>query len=211
MKRVSRSVRMMDEAQRLRVDLARRFADRRNIVVTGCIGGEGASTVALALAGAAKVVDGMRVLVVDANPEGRGLTALAGATRAKGLRNVAPETVELPVIDRDWGTGVALLPSGQGKSLAEFVAEGGAERVAARAAKTYDLTIWDTGPVCRIADTKVLLSRLPDTIVVTQSDRTRLSDFAMAVREIATVDAHIIAVVRNRAGRLPFSRLLGRA
>ena len=197
------------EAWLLRTDLARRFQGVRSVAVTACGRGEGATTIALALASAAARIDAGRVLLIDADPAG-GLSTRAGV-RGPGLRDLSAPAAELPAGLTEILPQLDLVPKGSAATvLVDLHASGALMALHRQALEKYEFVVWDTAPVGRFADTKILLGTVTDVVLVTETDHTRMSDLAIAIREIESLNARVVSAVRNRTQRLVTARLFGR-
>ncbi|SDD53974.1 cellulose synthase operon protein YhjQ/BcsQ [Ruegeria marina] len=200
------------DASRLFTDIRRNFPATRQFLVTGCNGGEGVSTLCLALGRAAHRIQNANVLLVDANFRTRGLSSLVHNMATRGLCDLptAPtETPEQEVLRHtvEFEPGVSILPRGDSADAdaIDLQSRGILDKVIAAASARFDITIWDTDAINISSDTKVLATRLPDIVLVTLSDVTRMDHLTSSLREISTMRARPIAVLRNRAGKRPFS------
>lgn len=187
-----------EAAARIWLDL--RGAGLRSFVVTGCRGGEGATTFTEALGRAANHLDGKRVLLIDANTLSADLTLLRlradPAAQATEIAPFAHRTALAPGID------LAVGRAGPGRHLPP-------ERELAvlrdQALQSHDLVIWDSAGISQSLDTRRLIGVVGSVVLVTQSDVTRIDQLSTAVNEVAALSARTIAVIRNRSGRNPLS------
>lgn len=180
-----------ETAARVWLDLRRHSL--KSLVVTGCRGGEGATTLAEALARVAQQIDGRRVLLIDANPIAPDLSS-----------RLAPGAdCEDPAARITIAPGITLCPGLAAGSVLPPDAE--LTRFQDQAQKAHDLLIWDSRAISLSLDTRRLIGLVGLVVLVTQSDVTRADHLAAAMNEIAALSARPLAVIRNRAGRTPFS------
>ena len=191
----------------LRTDLAQ--LGLRSVAVSACGRGEGATTIALALASAAARIDAVRVLLIDADPAG-GLSKYTGVG-GPGLRDLSAAPAELPAGLKEILPRLDLMPNGSAATaLVDLQASGALVALNRLALEKYDLVVWDTAPVGECMDTRILLGTVKDVVLVTETDHTRISAVATAVREIESLNARVVSAVRNRTERLVTARLFGR-
>jgi len=183
-----------EAAARVWLDL--RGAGLRSFVVTGCWGGEGATTFSEALARAANHLDGKRVLLIDANPVSADLTARLGVSAAPDAAPFSQRVTLAPGLD---------LAPGQGAPGLHLPPEPDLAQLQDQALQSHDLVIWDSCGISRSLDTRRLIGVVGNAVLVTNSDVTRVDQLSTAVNEVAALSARTIAVIRNRAGRNPLS------
>ncbi len=201
-----RSELIVNDAARLLADLGR-GEGRHSFLVTGCVGGEGATTLAIALARAARKLNGAKALLIDADLAKSGLTRLAGSMEKAGLRQLRDKPDLYPNAVIQVGSDLDILPAGSkpGAGMSELVAAGALEALLSAAFRDYRYVFWDTHALGRSADTGLLMTVVTGVILVTESDVTRMDHLSSRLAEIANARAHAVAVLRNRAGRRPFS------
>jgi tyrosine-protein kinase len=173
--------------------------DLRSLAVVSAGEQEGKTTCAFNLARAAgergistMLVDGdMRLGTVSsyfADPEGPGFsTLLAQPGRIK------PASVEVP------GTAISAIPSGpapenptgllSSHNLADFNA---------RAADSFDLTIYDTPPLRVGADGSLIAAQAEGVLLVIDAQRTKRSAAVRALDQLNRAGANVLGVVLNR-------------
>jgi Mrp family chromosome partitioning ATPase len=169
------------------------------VAVTAAIAGSGATTTSIGLAMSA-ARDGRRVLLVDADSRGRGLTTAAHIdSRRPGLYEVAAGKLGASdaIVNCAVGDGcrVDVLPPGAESRHFPYVLRSPAGRsLLSGLSAQYDRVIVDTGPLLATAST-VALAPLVDA-VVTVIRRGTAADLASAVREhLALLQARQIGAV----------------
>lgn len=198
---------VLDEASRLFAEIRRTHDDMRSFLVTGCVGGEGATTFAMALARGATATGAGKALAIDADFVARGLTKLAQAEGRDGLRQIDKAGVAIADLVVAAGDGVAVLPAGRdsGATMAGLVGSGALAAFIDTALRDYRYLFWDSHALGRSADTGVLMTAVPNVILMTELDATRIDHFTSCLNAIANASATPVAVLRNRAGRHAFS------
>jgi Mrp family chromosome partitioning ATPase len=192
---------LSDDAALLLAGIRQARPDLRDFLVTGCAGGEGASTVAVACATAAKRIESARVLLIDADLENNSLTNSWGLGGRDGLQQIGESGAAYSQFCATVANGIDLLPSGS--RMTGHMVDAEANRVfqALREQSTndYDMVIWDTSPISKSAETRLIAMTVPNIVLVAQSARTQLSQFARSLEEIRRLGIAPVAVVRNRA------------
>ncbi len=206
MEHVRQARNLGNEGTRLFEDLRHNYPSVRNMLLTGCNGGEGTTTLSLALAMAARKLDDARILLIDADFADAALSRSIGAGDAEGLRDLGdnPGDYTRHLIRLEDGTSV--LPAGRlPVDMADLKRDGTLQALVDAALVSHDFVFWDTEAINGSANTKILMAVVPDVILVTESDRTRMDHFTACLHEIASLRARTLAVLRNRAGRRAFS------
>lgn len=170
-----------------------------SLTITSTIKGEGKSTVAVYLAKTASAV-GKRVLLVDANMRFPQLHTYLGLSNKKGLSNTLSSDLSLnEVIQRlpdddnlfvlTAGTippdPITLLSSQKMHYLMEqFLA-------------LFDLVIYDTPPLTRLADGHLLASQTEGTVLIVKIEKTDRGMVRKALDQLNVVDFKVLGVVAN--------------
>ena len=172
----------------------------KSLLFTGLSGGEGASTLALALATGVATFDLVRVLLIDADFFSRSLTLSENLGDAEGLRDWQPGQ-PLPVRPLRLASGVDLLPSGRSvqTSMAKLVASGQIEALMREASEAYELVVWDAPPLMTKPETRMLVPCVDGVVLVVLSGQSLLDELIKAADEITAVNGRLAGVVRNRA------------
>ena len=172
----------------------------KSLLFTGLSGGEGASTLARAMATGVATFDLVRVLLIDADFVSRQLTLAENLGDAEGLRDWQPGQ-PLPVRPLRLASGVDLLPCGRNvqTNMSMLVASGQIKELVREASKAYELVIWDAPPLMTMPETRMLVPCVDGIVLVVLSGQSRLDEFVKASDEITAVNGRLAGVVRNRA------------
>ena len=170
-----------------------------SLTITSTVKGEGKSTVAVYLAKTASAV-GKRVLLVDANMRFPQLHTYLGLSNKKGLSNTLSSDLSLnEVIQRlpdddnlfvlTAGTippdPITLLSSQKMHYLMEqFLA-------------LFDLVIYDTPPLIRLADGHLLASQTDGTVLIVKIEKTDRGMVKKALEQLNVADFKVLGVVAN--------------
>ena len=201
---------LQNESTRLFADILRNFSNVQSIVVTGCENGVGVTSLCIALARSVARLRHAKVLVVDANFRASTLTKTANANGAKGLRDLVAggaafgaERLDLADFVVPFGSDIMILPVGTktGIEMVDLDSAGVLGALHEKLTAEYDFILWDTDTVNHSTDTKVLMANVPDVILVTQSDETRIDHMVSSLNEIKSLKRRLVAILRNQAGR----------
>jgi Mrp family chromosome partitioning ATPase len=192
-----------DACAHIWIDLRHAWPGLRSLIVTGCGGGEGVTSIALALGRAAHRLGSSRVLLIDAAPSANGLTARHAPSGGRGIRQFRDAETDLQGLVRPIGPGLDLLPLGAGgKSI--LPPDEDLKLLQERALQSYDLVIWDVPPITGSVEVKLLITLVGNVALVAETDRTRSAQVSAALDQIRALSAQPLAVLRNRAARAPF-------
>lgn len=177
--------------------------EKRRILVTSAISGEGKTSLTANLA-AVLAENGLRVLVVSADLRRPQLARMLGATDVeKGLTSVILGDEELVDVlvsaGRSDEEAITLLPSGPlphdpsvllgsdefGEMLAQFEKAGA------------DFILIDCAPVLPVSDPLAVARHVDGVILVSQYKRSRQGELAQALERLDKVDAEVIGIVMN--------------
>ena len=185
---------------RLSSEVAAQTSGLSSMMFTGPRGGEGASTLAQALAAGVARYDASRVLLIDADFYEGSLTKTENAVARPGLRDwKAGEP--LPAKPSATCPGVDFISAGSDgrATMAMLVQAGAIEAVHEAAEHTYGLVVWDTAPLIPSPDAAMLAPRIDGVVLVVRSGHTLMSDLTQSVEEVAGVKGRLASIVRNRA------------
>ncbi|MDN5785903.1 cellulose synthase operon protein YhjQ/BcsQ [Pseudorhodobacter sp.] len=194
---------LQDACAQLWLDLRHAAATLPSLIVTGCGGGEGVSTIAFSLGGAALRIGSSRVLVIDASPSSNGLSETLASGSGRGLRQFQVSDPDLIGLIKPIAAGYDLLPIGAG-GRATLPSDQDLSLLQARALESYDVVIWDVPPVTDSIEAKRLITLFGNVVLVTETDRTPCAQVIAALDEIRALSAEPLAVLRNRAARAVF-------
>lgn len=178
----------------------------RTLAVVSAGQGEGKSTTVLSLGRAAAEV-GVHTVLVDADLRRPGLTALTGSKVGGPSRGLSSFLVDLePLALSDVATEVAgidlsVVPSGPlppnpaallgSRALSDFME---------RAAKVFDLVVFDTPPLSVGADASLVCSAVEGVVLVIDARNTRRTSLLQAVDQLKRAKANVLGVVVNKSG-----------
>ena len=186
------------EAERTRLGIP---PDRAQVVVVaGCAGSEGATTVAAGLALASAAV-GRRVIAVDGRTGDEALTRLLGGTSGPGLEEwIAGRATLQDVLKPGPVAGIRLVSTGLGSPNAALRLDRTLEALSA-ASLEGDLVIVDAPPLTRSGRGMVLARAADLPLVVVEVNRTRREVLEAALRELAATGQTEGHVVLNGLGK----------
>jgi capsular exopolysaccharide synthesis family protein len=183
----------------------------KTILITSAGEKEGISTLSLYLA-AALVLNGSRVLLIDADMRSAGLSGYMGFERkasglieheTKGLSNALSSTDEpavitpFPELPR-----LSALPAGSGPRYpAELLGSDRMQSLVKSWVAGYDYVLIDSPPILAVTDA-VILSRLADTtLLVTRHGHSTQKSLERAYRTLHDVEGRNVGVVLNGVHR----------
>lgn len=209
------------EAMRLvRTRLERQMKDRKVLMVTSSVAGEGKSTVAANLA-ISMALKGKRVILVDCdlrNPSAGRIFNLKGGY--PGL--VAVLNGEVPLDDalceiknNDMPTGLCLLPGADKESRLVEILGSDAMRDALQAMRERaDVVILDTPPSAMLVDAMMLVRHVDAVAYVVMSDYARRRTVFDGVEELTAGGAPVVGCIlnggRTHTGRYGYYGYYGR-
>ncbi|MGK0298267.1 MAG: succinoglycan biosynthesis transport protein ExoP [Gammaproteobacteria bacterium] len=174
-------------------------ADKKVIVVTSSVPGEGKSLVSSNLAAA--VAQMKKTLLIDADMRKPVVAeAYKLGKNAKGLSELVSRTAELSdCIHKTDTKRLDILPSGVvPPNPLELLASNRFKIVIEELKQHYDYIIIDSAPVVAVSDALVL-ARIADGLVfVVKADETTIQLAKMGVKRLLELDAHIIGTVLNQ-------------
>ena len=192
------------EAMRLiRTRLERQMTDKKVLMVTSSISGEGKSTVAANLA-ISMALKGKKVALVDCdlrNPSLAGIFRLKEklpglVSLLRGKCSLEETLYEVKV--RDEAIGLTLLPGGERESrLVEILGSEAMRSLIAALRERYDIVILDTPPSAILVDAMMLLSYVDAVTYVIMSDYARRRYIFNGVEELTSGDAPIVGCILN--------------
>jgi polysaccharide chain length determinant protein (PEP-CTERM system associated) len=178
-----------------------RVRPMRSVMVTSAMQGEGKTWVSVNLAFSMSNLENLRVLLVDADLRGGGLSTFLGVKPRVGLSNYLVNGRDLKGVRGRLGTNlsvVATLPLQEGsaellsgKRMGDFLEE---------ALREHDLVVLDVPPVLALADAQVLAARVDAAIMVVRAGS---SPYDQVRSAIELLKPKIVGVVVNGVARLP--------
>lgn len=169
------------------------------VSVTGCTGGEGATTVAIGLTRAAAQA-GRRVLVVDAHPGEPVLARELGVDGKSGLVEWVSGNASLQSLAQPSSIpGASVLSAGAHVGSHTLIRPDRIQAAFAAVGSTHDLIVLDLPPVTQSAFAQVLARYSDLVLLVAEADRTTQADVDAAARELDRIEPVAARVVLNRA------------
>jgi len=194
----SRNGQEEDDYRRLRATLlfAPAYSDVRTIAVTATRHGEGATRVAVGLAGALAAEGETRVLLVEANLRTPDFARRLPMPKSPGLAEfLAGEVTASSLITPLRGLNLSVICAGYRPTTIDCEAIAGA---ISEVMGQFDFVIIDLPPVNRYADTAILAPKVDGVILVVEADRTPVAEAESAKKSLDRVGARIFGVVLNR-------------
>lgn len=192
------------EAMRLiRTRLERQMTDKKVLMITSSIAGEGKSTVAanLAISMAGK---GKKVILVDCDLRSPSVTRLFGIKKKfPGLVPLLRGRCKLEeaVYDVEYNgkpTGLTLLPGGEKETrLVEILSSEAMRAVIDKLRDQYDVVILDTPPSAILVDAMILVNYVDAVAYVVMNDFARRRYIFNGVEELMAGDAPIVGCILN--------------
>ncbi len=192
------------EAMRLiRTRLERQLTDKKVLMVTSSIAGEGKSTVAANLA-ISMALKGKRVVLVDCDLRNPSVSRIFNLTKEyPGLVSLLRgkctlEEALYEVTNRNEPVGLTLLPGGKSEArLVEILGSDTMGAVIERLKSEYDIVILDTPPSAILVDAMMLMKNVDAVTYVVMCDYARRRYIFNGVEELMTVDAPIVGCILN--------------
>lgn len=192
------------EAMRLiRTRLERQMKDKKVLMVTSSVAGEGKSTVAANLA-ISMALKGKRVILVDCdlrNPSAGRIFNLKESY--PGLLAVLNHQVELDealceIKNNDVPTGLTLLPGADKPSrLVEILGSDAMKETLAQLRERADVVILDTPPSAVLVDAMMLVRHVDGVAYVVMSDYARRRYVFDGVEELTSSGAPVVGCILN--------------
>jgi capsular exopolysaccharide synthesis family protein len=193
---------MFQESYRaLRTRLLKLRAEKglRSVAVTSAVKGEGKTLTALHMAYSCAQLQGMKVLLIDADIRSFGLSHLLHAPAGQGVTDILSEKAEV---------GQAILPTDlpnlhflRGGSTTGVAAELLASRRLLQlmdwCADNYSLVIVDTPPVLNLTDAELITASCDGAVFVVRSQETQTEHLQEVVSHLDT--RKLLGVVMNAA------------
>ena len=201
----------VESVRLIRTRLERQMEDRKVLMVTSSISGEGKSTVAanLAISMARK---GKRVILVDCDLRNPTVSKIFGLQeKYPGLVSILRGTSRLEdslceVQDHGTPIGLTLLPGGERESrLVEILSSEDMKKLIDTLQARADIVILDTPPSAVLVDAMMLVRYVDAVAYVIMSDYARRRYIYEGVEELTSAGAHIAGCILNggktRGGR----------
>jgi capsular exopolysaccharide synthesis family protein len=173
--------------------------NRRSVLVTSSLPGEGKSTATVNLAHVL-AMSGARVLLVDADLRSPSVHRILGLEGDAGLTTVLIGQAEIDEVTQSAGLdGLDVITAGAiPPNPSELLGSRAMEEMLEEAARHYDVVLVDAPPLLAVTDAAVLSQVVGGVLVVAQSERVRRAEFERALAKLETVDANVVGLVLNR-------------
>lgn len=193
---------LADEFARLRSEIAAMEPMPRHIVVLGCAGGEGATTVAAHLALAMCGHNGAgRVFLAEANVRSPSFASGLGLAPGPGLLDWDLHS-PLPMQALEGVPGLKIMTAGGRPALSSGpTIEERLEAACARARADFGFVVWDAPAATRYADGLKLAAQCDGVLVVVEMDQSRVDGLRYVRTALERNRARILGSVLNRTGR----------
>ena len=196
-----------DALDQLSVSLLLRFRDKpaRRVLVTSGVPGEGKSFVAGHLA-ESMARHGKRVLLIDLDLRRPTQAKLFGIEERDGsgrwLRGEASAEEAVQKTGRE-GLSVLTAAAGDAGEAALLAADGFTARMDA-VSEGFDLVIVDSGPVLAVPEVRFMAAAVDATLLVVREGKAERFAVNSAMRQLAGLSDHGVAIVVNAAPKLGF-------
>jgi len=185
----------------LQTDLLIRSANDkvRSIVFTGIAEGDGVSTIAARFASALARDSGLRVLLLDAQLRRPAQHNLFRLNPADSLLDVMSGITPVDSIAPARSEGLYILPGGGvAHDPGALFRSPVFEQLYRTISKSFDYLIIDSPPIREAPETRLLARRADATVLVVNSEATRIREAQEAQEQIRNAGGDLIGVVLNR-------------
>jgi capsular exopolysaccharide synthesis family protein len=180
-------------------------ADQQAFAVTSAASGDGKTSLTLAL-GLSYAACGTRVLLIDCDLVGAGLTARMNVNATEGVLEAIANRSLLEYVRTTDIADVALLPVGSGGAHhASTLSPAALRRMVADAKKHFDVILIDTGPIMGSIEAS-LVCAAADGVVLAVARGQQRPLVERALNHLVSIGAKVTGVVFNRAQGQDFVR-----
>jgi capsular exopolysaccharide synthesis family protein len=172
----------------------------RSLLVTSALAGEGKTTTALDLAQAIALA-GERVLLIDADVAGRGLTRRIAPKAQQGLAEVLNGTAALhDVLLKDPRSGLEALPLViRANAAAPRPSSGDIARLLQQAKAGFDVVVFDGPAVLGDAGARIIAESCDEVVLVVRSGKTPQGAVSEALQRLRATPARLRGAVLTGA------------
>ncbi|HEX4742889.1 MAG TPA: polysaccharide biosynthesis tyrosine autokinase [Caulobacteraceae bacterium] len=176
----------------------------KSLLVTSPWPGTGKTTTAFAISQLMARL-GLRILLIEADLRHPGLGELVAADRRIGLTTVLTGAAAVQdVVQTSQFPNLFVITAGPpAPAPAELLAGTRLAQLAAEAAASFDIVVFDGPPVMGLADAPIIGTAVEGSILVVEAGRTTQRQVREAMRRMAMAGAHVLGVVLNRAKTVP--------
>jgi capsular exopolysaccharide synthesis family protein len=167
--------------------------------IAACAAGEGATTIACAVAHRVQAGLGRRVLLVDANLARARLHDEFQIPRAPGLSDLlAGRSTLREVIHAVDESGLNVLPAGSPSSnTLRYFESHVLDTMMERLREVFDIVIFDCAPLSHGAETFLLAKRLDGLLMVLAAEKTRWESGARLVQQLRAEKINVLGAALN--------------
>jgi capsular exopolysaccharide synthesis family protein len=167
--------------------------------IAACSAGEGATTIAAAVARRIQVGLGRRVLLVDANLARARLHEVFDIPRAPGLSDLlAGRSTLRDVVQPAGEAGLHVVAAGAPSPDAlRYFDSHLIETMKDRLSEAFDIVIFDCAPLSGGSETFVLAKRLDGLLLVLAAERTRWESGARTMEQLRTANVNVLGAALN--------------
>lgn len=173
--------------------------ERKTVLVTSSVPGEGKSTMATNLA-ISLAQSGQSVALIDADLRRPMVGEYLGLERNAGLTTALVGHADLDDLLQLWGDdGLYVLTSGQiPPNPSELLGSEAMKILISRLEQTFDAVVIDAPPLLPVTDAAVLAQHVGGVVLVVGSQKLRHKDLEQSLAALAMVEADILGIVINR-------------
>jgi tyrosine-protein kinase len=174
--------------------------DRRSLVVTSSIAGEGKSTTSINLASTI-AEGGEKVLLIDADLRRSTVAKYLGIEGSVGLTTVLIGRASLDDVVQPIGTGTFhVIAAGEiPPNPAELLASDAMKQLLDEATATYDTVVIDAAPLLPVTDAAILSTITGGALIVAGSGNVTVPELEDSVATLDQVSGTALGVILNKA------------
>lgn len=178
-----------------------RTANMCTLLVTSSVAEEGKTVTSINLAFALSRVEGLRILLVDADLRKPTIASMLGIPVERGLLDYLKSGVPLSEIIMHLSSNLAFIPSmGSAESSAELLHTAEMHELLRNAREMYDIAIFDAPPLFPIADARILSSAVDGVLFCIRAQSTPDSTVRDAVALVSKkVVGTVLVGTRNQS------------
>ncbi len=184
---------------RTSIEMSSSVNNRRSLLITSPLGGDGKTTIAYNLA-IAIAQQGKRVLLMDVDMRKPRMHHLVGLSKVPGLSDVLASAVDWRKTVRPHPSlgNLALLPAGTVPPMpSELISLPGFDLLMHELLNEYDFVLLDSPPLLLVTDAVILSAKVSGTLLVVHSGITLRAALRRAIEVLARSHGRILGLVLN--------------